>query len=82
MLKTHKVDIKNCRARAYDGASAMTSEVKGASAVTKGPQPMPDPDHCRNHCSNLASFFACKNETVSKFMDDLNSVCYFFSNSS
>ena len=76
MLKTHKIDIKNCRAQAYDGASAMTSEPKEASAVTKG-----QPIHCRNHCINLVIAFACKSETVSKFIDDLTSVCYSISNS-
>ena len=81
MLKTHKIDIKNCRAQPYNGASAMASEAKGASAVIKGQQAVADSIHCRNHCMNLAIAFTCKNETVSKFMDDLTSVCYFFSRS-
>ena len=59
----------------------MTSEAKGASAVIKGPQPMANSIHCRNHLINLAIAFECKNETVNKFMDDLTSVFYFFSNS-
>ena len=59
----------------------MTSEAKGASAVIKGPQPMANSIHWRNHLINLAIAFECKNETVSKFMDDLTSVFYFFSNS-
>ena len=63
MLKTYKIDIKNCRAQAYDGASAMTSEAKGASAVIKRQQPMADSIHCRNHYINLAIAFACKNKT-------------------
>ena len=33
MLKIHKIGIKNCRAQAYDGASAMASEAKGASTT-------------------------------------------------
>ena len=59
-------------------ASAMASEAKGASAVTRGQQPMADSIHCRNHCINLAIALAFKNKTVGKFMDDLTSVCYFF----
>ena len=42
---------------------------------------MADSIHWRNHCINLAIALACKNKTVSKFTDDLTSVCYFFSNS-
>ena len=70
--------MENCRVQAYDGASAMASEAKGASAVIKGQQTMADSIHCRNHCINLAIAFACKNESMRKSMDDLTSVCYFF----
>ena len=42
---------------------------------------MADSIHYRNLCINLVVTFTCKNEAVSKFMDDLTSVCYFFSNS-
>ena len=59
----------------------MASEAKGASAIIKGEQPMADSIHCRNLCINLSIVFACKNETASKFIDDLTSVCYFFPNS-
>ena len=78
MLKMYKIDIKNFRAQDYPGVSSMASEAKGASAVIKGQQPMGDSIHCRNHCINPAIAFACKNDTVSKFMDDLTSVCYLF----
>ena len=78
MLKAHKIDIKTCRAQAYNGASAMASEAIGASAVIKGQQPMASSIHCGNHCINLVIAFACKSETVSKFMDDLTSICYYF----
>ena len=76
MLKTYKIDIKNFRAQDYIGVSAMASDAKGASAVIKGQQPMADSIHWRNHCINRAIAFSCKNNTVSKFMDDLTSVSY------
>ena len=76
MLKTYKIDIKNFRAQDYHGVSAMASDAKGASAVIKGQQPMADSIHWRNHCINRAIAFSCKNNTVSKFMDDLTSVSY------
>ena len=40
LLKAHSIDIENCRAQTYDGASAMASEVKGRSAYIEGQQPM------------------------------------------
>ena len=45
MLKVH---IENCRAQAYDDASAIANEVKGGSAVIKGQQPTADYIHCRD----------------------------------
>ena len=54
----------------------MAIEAKGASAVIKGQQPMADSIHCKNHCINRTTAFACKNDTVSNFMDDLTSVSY------
>ena len=72
--------IQDCCGQAYDGASAMSSASKGASAVIKKKQPLAESVHCRSHCLNLAIVFACKND-VNKFMDDLTSLCYFFANS-
>ena len=66
--------IKDCRGQTYDSASA----VKGASEKK---QPLTEFVHCRSHCLHLTIVFACKNDDVSKFMDDLTSLCYFFANS-
>ena len=81
LLDNHGIMIEDCRGQAYDGASAMSRAVKGASLVIKRKQPMAEFVHCRCHCLNLAIVFACKNDVVSKFMDDLISLCYFFANS-
>ena len=43
-------------------------------------KPLAEFIHCRSHCLNLAIVFACKNDVVSKFMDDLTSLCYFLQN--
>ena len=48
--------------------------------LSKEKQSLAEFVHCRSHCLNLAIVFACKNDVVSKFMDDLTSLCYFFSN--
>ena len=59
----------------------MPSSSKGASAIVKEQQRKANYVHCRSHCINLAIAFSCKNEVVTKFMDGLSSVCYFFANS-
>ena len=59
----------------------MSSGNKGTSAIVKEQKPKASYVHCRSHCINLAIAFCCKNEVVTKFMDDLSSVCHFFANS-
>ena len=82
LLDCHGIMIKDCCCQAYDGASAMSSAVKGASEVIKNPekQPLAEFVHSRSHCLNVAIVFACKKDVVNKFMDDLTSLCYFFAN--
>ena len=59
----------------------MSSQTKGPSSVIKNKQPLADWVHCRNHCINLAIAFACKNTSVTHFMNSLTSTCYYFANS-
>ena len=59
----------------------MSSQTNGASSVIKNEQPVADSVHCRNHSISLAIAFACKNTSVTNFMDSLTSVCYYFANS-
>ena len=81
LLADHGFDVKDYRGQAYDAAAVMSSQTKGASSVIKNEQPLADWVHCRNHCINLAIAFACKNTSVTNFMDSLTSVCYYFANS-
>ena len=60
-LQRNDTNISNCRAQAYDGASAMSSSRYGAVSVLKKDQPLVRYTHCRNHILNLAICFACKN---------------------
>ena len=59
----------------------MSSQTKGALSLIKNKQPLADWVHCRNHCINLAIAFACKNTSVTNFMDSSTSVCCYFANS-
>ena len=78
VLKKHGIDINLCRAQAYDGASAMSSDRVGASAVLKEQQPNAEYTHCRSHCLNLSISFACKNQSITNFMSTLTSASNFF----
>ena len=80
LLPDHRFDVKDCRGQAYDAAAVMSSQTKGALSVIKNDQPLAYWVHCRNHCINLAIAFACKNTSVTNFMDSLTSVCCYFSN--
>ena len=81
LLADYGFNVKDCRRKAYDGAAVMGSQTKGPSSVIKNEQPLANWIHCRNHCINLAIAFACKNTSVTNFMDSLKSVCYYFANS-
>ena len=59
----------------------MSSEASGAESVTKKEQPLAEYTYCRNDKSNLAISYACKNQSMKKFMDNLTSVCNFFESS-
>ena len=62
----------------YGGASAMSSSNEGVSAIAKEQQQKANYVHCRSHCINLAKAFS---KVITKFMDDLSSVCNFFAKS-
>ena len=40
LLQRNGIDLSKCRAQAYDGASAMSSEASGAVSVIKKEQPL------------------------------------------
>ena len=71
LLQRNDIDISNCRAQAYDSASAMSSDRCGAVPVLKKEQPLAGYTHCRNHILNLSVCFACKNQSIRQFMDKL-----------
>ena len=81
VLSTNGIDIHGCRAQAYDGASAMSSNVRGASAVIKEHETKAEYTHCRNHVINLAVAYACKNRIFQNMMDTITSTSDFYRNS-
>ena len=59
----------------------MSSEISGAVAFIKKQNLFAEYTHCRSHAFNLAISSAYKNKLFQKFMDNLNTVCYFSDNS-
>ena len=80
LLQKNGIDLSRCPAQAYDGASATISEASRAISLIKKEKPLAEYAHCRNHILNLAISYACKNQSIKKFMDNLTSVCKFFEN--
>ena len=58
----------------------MSTEASGVVSVIKKEGPLAEYAHCRNHISNLAISYTCKNQSITKFMDNLTSACDFFKN--
>ena len=59
----------------------MSSDRCGAVSVLKKEQPLAEYPHCKNHILNLSIYFACKNQSIGKFMDNLTTLCFVFENS-
>ena len=51
----------------------MGREASGAISVKKMEQPLAECTHCQNHILNLAISYACKNQSIKKFMDNATS---------
>ena len=81
LLQRNGIDLSKCRAQAYDGGTTVSSEASGAASLIKKKQLLAEYTHCRNRILNLAISYACKNQPIKKFVDNLTSVCIFFENS-
>jgi hypothetical protein len=68
ILAAYHIKVENCRAQCYDGASAMSSDVRGACAKIQEQQPKAQYTHCRNHIINLAIVHA---RVIRKMIDTL-----------
>ena len=77
ILKKHEININNCRGQAYDGATIMSSDIKGAQSYIKKIEPKAAYAHCRNHVLNLAIANVCQNASIKRFMTSLTEACSF-----
>ena len=77
ILKNHEINIINCRAQAYDGASAVSSDIKDAQSHIKKIESKAAYIHCRNQVLNFAIADVCQNVSIKRFMRSLTETCSF-----
>ena len=75
----HALDlgINECVGQGYDGASVMSSEVKGACSVILGLNPRALYLHCAAHSLNLVIVDACKQQSVRNMISTTKQVINF-----
>ena len=81
ILKKHEININSCRGQAYDRASAMSSDIKGAQSYIKKIEPKAANTHCRNHLLSLAIANVCQNASIKRFMISLTEANSFLDTS-
>ena len=71
--------LENCRGQGYDGASAMSSQVKGVSGriLTKNPKALYF--HCSSHRLNLVVAKTCELPSVKNMLGTAQKISSFFS---
>lgn len=82
VLSKCQIDINNCVAQTYDGASVMRGHINGVQAIFKNEVPQAIYTHCANHRLNLVIVDVAKNiEEADLFFTLLQELYVFFSSS-
>lgn len=76
-LEECNLEIKDLRGQGYDGASAMSGEVKGAQAVVQKRCPKTVYVHCASHSLNLAITNAAEVRSIRNFLAQLKKYGFF-----
>ena len=71
-----RTNVAKCRTQAYDGDKFHVQLVS-----LRKQQALKEYTQCRTHEVNLTINFACENQPIQKFMDNLTTICYYFDNS-
>ena len=77
-LNCLKIDVRNCRAQAYDGAGAMSGHLNGCQALFRDIVPQATFYHCSSHQLNLSLSKACSVKPVQCMLADFKSLGIFF----
>ncbi|XP_041346704.1 52 kDa repressor of the inhibitor of the protein kinase-like [Gigantopelta aegis] len=81
ILRANELNIDNLRGQAYDGASAMSSEVNGVNGRIRNVAPKALYTHCNSHVLNLSIAASCKMTPVRNMIGSLNEIYLLFHNS-
>lgn len=77
-LAALSIDIMDCRGQGYDGASAVSSAVKGLSGRILSLNEKALYTHCHSHRLNLAVSSSCSVQCVRNVMLQIMEISYFF----
>ena len=80
-LSLWQLPVSLLRGQSYDGAGAMSGQIRGAASRISSKYPKAVYVHCAAHRLNLCIVKCCKIRTVSNMIDTVNSVAHFFNNS-
>ncbi|XP_028394480.1 52 kDa repressor of the inhibitor of the protein kinase-like [Dendronephthya gigantea] len=80
-LEDVRLPLPNCRGQGYDGASAMSSQVKGVSGRILEKNPKALYVHCSSHRLNLIVAKACSILPVKNMLSQVQKIASFFSSS-
>lgn len=78
LLDKHGLDVQDIRGQSYDGASAMSSDERGAQALIRDKNPLALYTHCRSHVLSLAIGKACKVQDLRNMVDVINEIYLYF----
>lgn len=79
VLSKCQIDINNCVAQTYDGASVMRDHINGVQAIFKNEVPQAIYTHCANHRLNIVIVDVAKNiEEADLFFTVLQELYVFF----
>ena len=73
-----QIDVKLCRAQAYDGAGAMSGHLNGCQTLFREIVPEAAYYHCSSHQLNLALSKACDVKPIQCMLADFKSLGIFF----
>ena len=80
-LEIHNLDVSLCRGQGYDGASNMSSSVRGVQARIREASPLALYTHCQSHQLNLCIVNTCSLPKIRNASGVISEIAKFFNNS-
>ena len=77
-LSSYGLEIENCRGQGYDGASNMSSAVRGVQGIICASSPKAFYVHCNAHVLNLAIVKACNLPVIRNMASTITETANFF----